>query len=74
MDQNIFGQKKIWVKKILGKKNIGSKNFGMKKMLDPKKFCLKKTGRVNPGGRIYAPPPPKMVGLKLCWIVVSFAW
>ena len=52
-----MGKKKIWVKKILGKKNIGSKNFGMKKMLDPKKFCLKKTGRVNPGWRIYAPPP-----------------
>ena len=58
MDQNIFGQKKNLGKKILGKKNIGSKNFGMKKMLDPKKFCLKKTGRVNPGWRIYAPPLP----------------
>ena len=73
MDQNIFGQKKIWVKKILGKKNIGSKNFGMKKMLDPKKFCLKKQVGLTQGGG-YMPPPPKMVGLKLCWIVVSLAW
>ena len=70
-----MGKKIIWVKKILGKKNIGSKNFGMKKMLDPKKFCLKKTGRVNPRWRIYYPPPrKKIVGLKLCWIVVSLAW
>ena len=68
--KKIFGSKNFWVEKFLG-----HKNFWDKKMLDPKFFSFeKKTGRVNPRGRIYAPPPPKIVGLKLCWIVVSFAW
>ena len=35
-------------------------------------MCLKKLGRVNQGGRIYDPPTQKIVGLKLCWVVVSF--
>ena len=33
-------------------------------------FCQKKLGRVNPGAGIYD-PPQKVVGLKLCGIVVS---
>ena len=66
-----FGSKNFWVEKFLG-----HKNFWDKKMLDPKFFSFeKKTGRVNPRWRIYDPlPPPKIVGLKLYWIVVSFAW
>ena len=31
----------------------------------------KKTGRVNPGGRIYDSPPQKIVGLKFCWVVLG---
>ena len=70
MGQRIFGSKNFWVKKFLG-----HKNFWDKKMLDPKFFSFeKKTGRVNPRWRIYDPPPPKIVGLKLYWIVVSLAW
>ena len=60
--KNFFGSKKCWVKKKFGQK-IWTRNF----------ICLKKTGRVNPRGRIYD-PPQKIVGLKLCWIVVSLAW
>ena len=69
------------VKKFLGQKNIGSKKFWVIKIFEIKKclirnfFRLKKTGRVNPGWRIYVPPPQKkIVGLKLYWIVVSLAW
>ena len=40
------------------------KNFGVKK-----KFVLK-TRRVNPRGRIYD-FRQKIVGLKLCWVVLS---
>ena len=39
-------------------------------------FCKEKKniGRVNPGrGGVDDPPPQKMVGLKLCWVVVSIA-
>ena len=35
------------------------------------RFCPKKLGRVNPGAGNYDPPPQKIVGLKLCGIVVS---
>ena len=48
-----MGQTIFWVKKILGKKKIWSKRFGSEKIL------TKKTGRVNPRGRIYDPPPPQ---------------
>ena len=48
------------------KKN-GSKN------LDLKLFCLKKQVGLTQGGG-YMTPPQKIVGLKLCWIVVSLAW
>ena len=34
-------------------------------------FLSKKTGRVNPRGRIYDSPPHKIVGLKFCWVVLS---
>ena len=73
LSKKILGQKKFWVKKNFGSKNIlGKKVFGMKKILLKKIWirniiCLEKTGRVNPRGRIYDPPPQKkIVGLKLC--------
>ena len=56
-----MGHKIFGPKNILGKNNVGKKIFGQK-------------GRVNPRWRIYDPPPLKIVGLKLCWFVVSFAW
>ena len=63
-----------WPKKFWGKKILSQKNFGLID-LNPKFVLSKeKTGRVNPRWRIYDPPPQKIVGLKLCWIVVSFAW
>ena len=31
----------------------------------------KKTGRVNPRGRLYDYPPQKIVGLKFCWVVLG---
>ena len=65
----IFFVKHFWVKNILWVKN----NFGVKKICIWNYFCLKKTGRVNPMGRIYDPPPQKIVGLKLCWVVVGIA-
>ena len=54
-------------------KNFGQKNILVKKKIGPKcfKFLSKKLGRVNPGAGIYDPPPQKVVGLKLCGIVVS---
>ena len=59
------------MKKVGGKeKFLGQKGFG------PNFFLSKKTGRVNPRGRIYDPPPPppqKIEGLNLCWVVLSFA-
>ena len=76
--QKNFGSKFFSVIKILGKKIFWVKKFWAKKVwskdLDLKFFLSKKTGRVNPRWRIYDPPPQKIVGLKLCWIVVSFAW
>ena len=74
-----FGKKKIRSKKFLGQKNFGVKKYCLKKFFliyfNPKfVLCKEKTGRVNPRWRIYDPPPQKIVGLKLCWIVVSFAW
>ena len=36
-----------------------------------KKILFKKPGMVNPRGRIYESPPQKIVGLKLCWVVLS---
>ena len=43
--------------------------------LTKKIFVKKKNiGRVNPGrGGVDYPPPQKIVGLKLCWVVVSIA-
>ena len=65
-----LGQKVFWSKKIWVKKNFGSKKFSVSKKFWVKilfgsidlgsiYFCLKKLGRVNPRGRIYAPPPRK---------------
>ena len=86
LGQKIFGSKKfLWVKKFLGHKNYGSKIFWVKnfcakkilvkKDLDPN-FFLSKNNQVGltQGGGYMTPPPQKVVGLKLCWIVVSFAW
>ena len=68
VSQKYFGSKKFWVKKILAKK-IWSKRFGSEI------FLLKKKRVGLTQGVGYIPPPhPEIVGLKLCWIVVSFAW
>ena len=77
-----MGQKNFGSKNFLGRKNFGVKNFWLKKNLaskillgqkelGPKKILSKKTGRVNPRGRIYDYPPQKIVGLKFCWVVHS---
>ena len=66
LGQNNFLIKKIWVKKILGKEIFLIKTIWVWF------FLSKKTGRVNPRGRIYN-PPQKIIGLKLCWVVVCFA-
>ena len=66
--KKISGPKICWGKKILSRKNFGLIDFNPKFVLSNEK-----TGRVNPRWRIYD-PPQKIVGLKLCWIVVSFAW
>ena len=74
------GKKILWVKKIGSKRFLGQKRFWVKKKFGSKRFvseiifAWKKTCRVNPMGRIYDPPPQKkIVGLKLCWVVVSFS-
>ena len=81
--QSFLGRKNFWVKNFLVKKKFVIKNFLVKKFgikkflgqkqLGPKKFLSKKTGRVNPRGRIYDsfPPPKKIVGLKFCRLVLS---
>ena len=38
-----------------------------------KKFIVQKHVRLTQGGR-YMTPPQKIVGLKLCLVVISFAW
>ena len=48
--KKIFGSKRLGQNKILGKKKFGSKRFGSDF------FVWKKTGRVNPRGRISDPP------------------
>ena len=74
MGQKIYGLKDFWVKKIFGQKNFSVKKIGQKD-LGPIFFGQNEPGRVNPRWRIYyTPAPQKTVGLKLCWIVVSFAW
>ena len=61
--KKIFGYKNIWTKKNFGQKDLGQKIF----------LSKKKSGRVNPRGRRLDPhPTQKIVGLKLCWVVVSF--
>ena len=61
--ENFFGQK-FWVKKTFQVTHFGQKNmffFGQKNQV----------GLTQGGG--YMTPPQKIVGLKLCWVVVSFA-
>ena len=80
--KDFLGQKKISVKNIFGSKNVfGQRIFWVKKIFGQKKFLVKKilsknnASRVNPRGRMYDPPSTptqKIVGLKLCWVVVSF--
>ena len=63
--------------KILGQKKFGlKKNFGSKKIVDPKKFLVKKLFWVKiffGSNLFFMTPPQKVVGLKLCWIVVGIA-
>ena len=50
--------------------------FGEVVLSCPKRFFVQKKniGRVNPGREgLMTPPPQKIVGLKLCWVVVSIA-
>ena len=82
--KNFLGQQFFCQKFFLGKKKLGEKDFWVKKDFGPKKkfgskrfvskiiVSNKKPGRVNPIGRIY-PPPQRVVGLKLCWVVVGIA-
>ena len=65
--KNTFGSKNFWVTKIFWVKKILVKKFWSKNI-----FIKKNAGRVNPTGRTHAPPPTQIiVGLKLCWVVVS---
>ena len=52
-------QKNFWIKKIGSKKILGKKNFWIKKI------WVRKTGRVNPRGRIYDPHPPENSRVKI---------
>ena len=70
--KKISGQKKFQVKKILVQNLIWVKKM-VKKIWIRNFFCLKKQVGLNQGGG-YMTPPQKIVGLKLCFIVVSFAW
>ena len=74
MGQIFFGSLKLWVKNILRKKFLGKKKLGQKG-LDPN-FFLSRNNQVGltQGGGYMTAPSQKKVGLKLCWIVVSFAW
>ena len=57
-------QKKIWVKLCTVNKICVRKVFGKKR-----------SDRIKPKGRMHDPPPTptqKIIGLNLCWVVVSF--
>ena len=86
--EKILGQKKkkFGIKKILSQKNFrvknfsgqnigGSNNFGGKKSL-VKKIWVRKifvTKNIRIGLTLHDPTPTqKIVGFKLCWVVVSF--
>ena len=83
MGQKNFGQRNFWVKHVMGKKIQDQNIFWVKWVknllgqfqLSKKIFCEEKNiGRVNPGREgVDDPPPQKIVGLKFCWVVVSFA-
>ena len=69
MDKNNF-----WVKKNSGQKFVGQKIVGQKKVLFEKNFRQKKmrVGLTQRGGCMTPPTPTQIiVGLKLCWVVVS---
>ena len=82
--KNIFGSKNLgskifWVKNKFGvKKNLGQKNssqkyFGSRRIVSANFFCPKKIRvGLTQGGGCMTPPQKKIVGLKLCWVVVSF--
>ena len=78
--KNFFGQKFflgqkifwveiffVWRKKILSQKNFVLIDLNLKFVLSKEKTGLTQGGE-------YMTPPQKIVGLKLWWIVVSFAW
>ena len=55
--RNFFGIKKISLKNIVGQNYLRSIRFVPKKIFG-RKFCGKKrSGRINPRGRMYKPPP-----------------
>ena len=56
----------IWVKNFWEKKNLAEKIW-------LRNISVYQVG-LTKGGEYVTPPPQKIVGLKLCWIVVSFAW
>ena len=77
---------KIFGHKILVKKNLDKficqtyflvKEFLLKKVFgsfESKNIVFKKNQEELTPGTGYMPPPPKKtVGLKLCWVIVSFA-
>ena len=80
MSKIFLCQRSFWVKKnLVGKhtlveKMFGKKNFRVKKIRLQFFFCLKKQVGLTQWGGYMPPLPQKIVGLKLCWIVVSFAW
>ena len=52
----------------MGLNYVGSTRFVSEKFLGKKR-----SGRIMPEGKMHDPPTPtqKIVGLKLCWVVVS---
>ena len=62
-----LSQKYFWNTKTFGSKYYGSKRFRSKYF-----SVNKNSGRVNFMEWIDDPPSEKIIGLKLCWVVVSF--
>ena len=69
--------KKLMLEKFLEKNNLkvnkifGSKIFWIKKNCGSKKIWI---GLTQGGAYMTSPPPPKNVGLKLCWVIVSLVY
>ena len=76
ISKRFLGQKTFGTKDFLGQKKFSvKKNFWSKRFLVKKILSKNNASRVNPRGRMYDPPSTptqKIVGLKLCWVVVSF--